>query len=143
MSSPSRAGARINSLKIKAKLLQKAKKRAGLEFALKDAFELLARSAGYPGWREYKEALERHEALRPPSSAMWHVWYGSYDEAKAHLDQHSGYLVPFEKHFFIADEHYLTALGLDPADPDIGAVGRDWANPADNRAWQAVLKKLK
>lgn len=142
MSSSSRAGARIQSLKVKAKLLQKAKKRAGLDFALKDAFQLLAQSAGYSGWREYKEALEKHEALRPPSS-MWHTWYSTYEEARNHLVGSGGFLVPFEKHFFIADEHYLAALGLDADDPDVIAVGRDWAKPASPSAWQAVLKKIK
>ena len=79
------SASRIDSLKIKAKLLQKAKKRAGNPIPLKDAFAIQASKSGCTSWREMKATLELHEILRPRhSSALWSVWYATYEEAKAH-----------------------------------------------------------
>jgi hypothetical protein len=134
---------RLDSLKIKAKLLQKAKQRAGQPIALKDAYAILAKAAGYPSWRDMKATLEEHEALRPPkASALWNVWYASYDEAKRHVLEHGGFLLPYQKQFFVCDEHYVQSLGLELDDPDLEKVGADWVEPEDPAAWGRLKAKL-
>ena len=123
---------RLEALKTKAKLLQKAKKRSGKPIALKDAYALLATIAGFASWRDMKATLDVHELLRPRhSSALWSVWYGSYDEAHGHLRDQGGYLLPYQKQFFICDHHYIESLGIDLRDPDLDKVGTNWAKPKD------------
>ena len=134
---------RIDSLKIKAKLLQKAKKRAGKPIALKDAFAILATKSGFTSWREMKATIELHEVLRPPhASALWNTWYGTYEAAKAHLLDQGGFLLPYQKQFFICDENYIQSLGLPLDDPDLAKAGPNWVEPLDMGAWARLLSKL-
>lgn len=134
---------RLNSLKVKAKLLQKSKKRAGKPIALKEAFALLASQAGYASWREMKEVVEAHELLRPKhASAIWSVWYSSKEEATKHLEENGGYLLPFQKQFFICDDDYILNLGIALDDPDLAKVGHDFSDPNDFDAWQRLLEKI-
>lgn len=58
-------------------------------------------------------------------------WFAGYDEARASLDEHGGFLLPFGRQFFVCEEEGIRALGLDPGDPDWVRIGRDWVNPAD------------
>jgi hypothetical protein len=135
---------RLQSLKIKAKLLQKAKQRGGQPFALKDAYELLAKQAGHPSWRAMKESLDGEIDLFPQgASAMWKTWYASYAEAKEHLHQvPDAYLLPYRNQFFICEPHYIELLGISLDMPELTLVGRDWAQPKDQAAWQRLRQAL-
>ncbi len=134
---------RIESLKIKAKLLQKAKQKAGKPIQLKAAFATLARAAGFDSWQDLKQTLEQNQPLCPPGhSAHWKVWYASYDEAKTHLREHGGYLLPYLKDFFICNEDYIRFLGIEEGDTDLARVGKNWAEPVDYEAYQRLLKKV-
>ena len=133
----------IESLKIKAKLLQKAKQKSQPDFKLKEAFEILAKAAGFSSWREWKEVLDEHQIFSPPGAAIWHVWYSNLEEAHLHLTTTTDtFLIPYQKHFFICDQNYLAALGLDTHDVDLLLVGRNWAAPTDYQAWERLLKKI-
>lgn len=136
---------RIESLKIKAKLLQKAKKKAGKEMALKDALDLLAKTSGFKTWREFKELLEATEKFYPAKgSAYWNVWYSSYEEACQHLSEKSdAYLLPYQKDFFICEADYIERLGIAREDADLKKVGRNWVEPLDMVAWGKLLRKIK
>lgn len=130
-------------MKIKAKLLQKAKARTGNSIALKEAYEILAKTAGFSSWREMKSTLDTHEILRPSrASALWNVWYASYQEAKNHIREHGGFLLPYQKQFFICDENYVRSLGVRLDDPDLEKVGRDWVTPKDSTAWNRLFVKI-
>lgn len=134
---------RSESLKIKAKLLQKAKKKAGNPIPLKDALNTIAKASGFSSWRALKEVLDATEHFHPPrSSAYWNVWYSSYEEACDHLTQSGTFLLPYEKHFFICDEHYIERLGIASDDPDLAKVGRNWVEPQDAEAWERILRKI-
>lgn len=134
----------LESLKIKAKLLQKAKLRAGKPIRLKDAFELIAQHAGFTSWRELKDVFEENEIFCPTgTSAHWKTWYGSYEEGLRHLQESQGYLLPYRKHFFVCDADYLEVLGVERNDPDLLKVGRNWVEPADAEAWTRLVKKIK
>lgn len=136
---------RITTLKNKAKLLQKAKFRNGQPIQLKDAFEILAKAAGFPSWRIWKSRLDEHDLLLwSKASAHWHTWYSDRNEARAHLAASpSAYLLPYEKDFFICDADYLRSIGLSSVDPDVLKIGRDWSEPKDQTAWSRVLTKLR
>lgn len=135
---------RVESLRIKAKLLQKAKRRAGKSCALKEAFAIIARHSGFQCWQEMKAAIEADEVLRPPhAAALTNVWFGTYAEGKAHLEFQKGFLLPYQRQCFICDGDYLAALGLQQDDPDLIAVGNDWIVPADPAAWKRLVGKLR
>ncbi|AFY00209.1 hypothetical protein Bdt_0501 [Bdellovibrio bacteriovorus str. Tiberius] len=135
---------RLESYKIKAKLLQKAKQKSGQDFQLKDAFALIAKTAGFASWNDLKATLENQvDFCKKGHSAYWKVWYASYDEARAHLDSDGGYLLPYQKDFFICDENFIQWLGLEVTDEDLLKVGRDWAKPLDADAYSRLLKKMK
>jgi hypothetical protein len=134
----------LESLKIKAKLLQKAKRKIGQTLQLKDALDKIARLSGFPNWRELKEVTEETELFLPsPSSAYWKTWYASYEEALAHLEKGDGFLLPYRKQFFICDTHWIAELGVSADDADLALVGRNWAEPKDRAAWERVLAKIR
>jgi hypothetical protein len=133
---------RLESLKIKAKLLQKAKKKAGAPITLKKALDTLAKLNGFLSWRDLHENLSENPFEHLLSPAQWSTWYSSYEQAKKHLKESDGYLLPYQKQFFIADENLLREFGLRPDDPDLLKVGRNWAEPQDAKAWQNLRRKL-
>ena len=133
----------IESLRIKAKLLQKSKARAGNPVALKDAYALIAHTAGYQSWQEMKAIVEAHEILRPKNFSLTTTWYSNYSEGKSHILANGGYLIPYQKQYFVCEESYLSALGLDLSDADIEKVGHDWTSPLDGAAYERILKKIR
>jgi len=109
----------------------------------------VAKEAGFRGWSHAAAALtgtsgdDFGELLYPRGSeAHWNVWSASYDEARGIRQQHGGYLLAYRRHFFIADEHFIATLGLDPADPDWETIGRDWVQPRDAAARDRLYLKL-
>lgn len=137
------SGSSIDSLKIKAKLLQKAKKKQGQEIALKDAYAIIAKTAGYSSWKEMKDEYESADVLNPPKwSAQWKNWFASKEEALKHLTNDS-YLIPYRKECFICDSNYIEALGILPNDLDLAKVGHDWTSPKDSNAWERLITKIR
>ena len=134
----------LDHLKVKAKLLQKAKQKNGQSFALKDAFNILARHQGFASWRDYKKTLLNNPDFSPPGmSAFWKIWYASYAEAAEHQQGTDYFLLPYQKQFFLCDVHYIAALGVAADDPDLVKVGMDWTRPRDAEAWKRLLQKIK
>jgi hypothetical protein len=135
----------IQHLKNKAKLLQKAKAKAGKPIALKDALEIIAKHANFASWRELKKNLDANAILvRHLGPSVWNVWYSSYEDAVRDLGQSEGrYLLPYQKQFFICDIHYVNRLNIDVDDADLKLVGNNWVEPKDAAAWDRLLKKMK
>ncbi|MEZ4871083.1 MAG: glyoxalase superfamily protein [Bdellovibrionales bacterium] len=135
---------RIESLKIKAKLLQKSKKKNGKPIQLKEAFEILAKASGYSNWRAMKESVDQYSLFRPQGVSLpyWNNWYSSYEEAKQHQKKNSDYLIPYEQQFFLCGIDYIEALGIDRNDPDLALVGYDWFAPQDKDAFQRIKAKI-
>lgn len=134
----------IDSLKIKAKLLQKAKMKAGKEFSLKEAYTLIAKTAGYSSWKAMKDDYEMADILNPPRwSALWKIWFSSKEEALQHMTADSKYLIPYRNQFFVCDANYLNALGVAEDDQDLQKVGNDWSSPKDKAAWKRLINKIK
>ena len=68
-------------------------------------------------------------------------WYSNYEEARASVDRDGGFLLPYQKHFFICQAEVISALGLDPGDPDWETIGYDCANPRDSAAFERLRQK--
>ena len=134
----------VDSLKIKAKLLQKAKKKIGITIPLKDAFATISKTAGFKSWKAMKDSYEVADLLNPPQwSAQWKNWYSSREEALKYFNQNKDFLLSYREQFFICDEHYILALGISLDDQDLVAVGHDWTRPQDQKAWDRLLQKIK
>ena len=62
-------------------------------------------------------------------------WFSSYDDARKDLEEHGGFLLPYRHHFYVCKAEVISALGLDPDDPDWKAIGYDCARPKDQEAF--------
>jgi hypothetical protein len=69
-------------------------------------------------------------------------WFARYVEARASLEAEGGYLFPYRHQFFICEQGFLAALGIDPGDPDWGRIGRDWVRPLDETARSRLERTL-
>ncbi|HYY55956.1 MAG TPA: hypothetical protein VE842_01425 [Pyrinomonadaceae bacterium] len=121
---------------------------------LKQALAVVALEHGHESWRALKQSAEASErapvaSSTPPGRLMYcraldvllNRWFASYEEARASLEQQGGFLLPFDRQFFVCEEEGIRALGLDPEDPDWERIGRDWVKPLDGEAWLRLRKK--
>jgi hypothetical protein len=103
---------------------------------------------GFQSWMHAVEALEgRSEdfgTILYPHTCYGHynIWSASYDEAREIRAQHGGYLLAYKRQFLIVDRNYIESLGLEPEDPDLEAIGRDWVKPANCAARARLYEKL-
>ena len=131
----------VDSLKIKAKLLQKAKKSKGENIALKDAFKIIAKSAGYETWKDLKDSYEFADLINPPKwSAQWKKWFSTKEEALK-FQKEGEYILPYRKQFFVCDEDYLERLEIDPKSSDFISLGCDWTTIEAVEIIQSRLSK--
>ena len=104
------------------------------------ALTALARELGFRGWPDVVAAFGPEPAadygtwLYTGGGAYWNIWCASHDEAAAIRADHGGYLLAWRHQLLVVDRDYVTALGLDPDDPDWDRMGRDWVRPADPAA---------
>lgn len=68
-------------------------------------------------------------------------WFSSYEAARRSLETEGGFLLPYEKHFFVCESDVITAMGLEPDDPDWERIGRNCVKPNDVNAYQRLHKK--
>lgn len=107
-----------------------------------------ALQVGFQSWPHALEVLEGHAqdfgTLLYPATCHGHynLWSAHYDEARNIREEHGGYLLAYRRQFLIVDGHYIESLGLDPEDPDWGAMGRDWVRPNDPVARARLYEKL-
>jgi hypothetical protein len=113
----------------------------------KYALALVAIEAGYSSWADLKLSLEPE--LDFSEFFGWrrfgifsHHWFSTYPEARAHLKQCGGYLLPYRQQFFVACEYYIENLGLAVNDKDWKGIGYDWVEPVSPAAHQRLREKL-
>ncbi|MCC6487553.1 MAG: hypothetical protein IT364_08625 [Candidatus Hydrogenedentes bacterium] len=104
----------------------------------KHALAVVAREHGYVAWKNLKDAAD--VLWCPPgSSAFWHNWCKTHEEARAHLEAQGGYLLSAHGKCFIAERGYIESLGLDPEDPRWEAIGYDIVHPRDMEACAGLV----
>lgn len=116
----------------------------------KDCLAAIAREHGFRGWAHALRVLsgdpeERDVGtmLYPGSDAPYpNLWFARYEEARAQLDAHGGWLLGYREQFVVVEAAFVEALGLDPADPDWEGIGRDWSRPRDRAARARLYGKL-
>ena len=108
------------------------------EVQLKHALGVVAREHGYIAWKNLKDAAD--VLWCPPgTSAFWHNWCKSHEEARAYLNAKGGYLLSGHGKCFIAEPGYIEELGLDPRDPRWEAIGYDVVKPRNERACDELV----
>ena len=134
---------RIEKLKAKARLLQKAKKKAGIPFKLKDALDAVARPLGFASWRDLMERSRNYDLYTQRSSAFLNHWLKTYEEAQLILRREGGFLLPFGNQFFLCQAEYLECLGVQKDDPDLILAGNDWICPENRDALHRLNEKIR
>lgn len=114
----------------------------------KHVLQAIALEQGAPDWAALKartEPIETAELLyaNGQMAAYWNIWFASYAEAQAVHREKGGFLFPYRNHFFVSDEHFVRAAGLDPDAPEWLDIGYDWARPADRKAWLRLAATLR
>ncbi|MDX6694911.1 MAG: hypothetical protein QOF02_2514 [Blastocatellia bacterium] len=125
---------------------------ARAEVRLKHALAVVALEHGHASWRALKESAETSE--RPSRvvaegremydralGAFLNRWFATHEEARASLAEQGGFLLPFDRQFFICEAEGIRTLGLNPDDPDWERIGFDWAQPLDVEAWRRLKEK--
>ncbi|MBI1260093.1 MAG: hypothetical protein GC184_00050 [Rhizobiales bacterium] len=114
----------------------------------KHALAVIAREMGFRDWAHLK--AEAHiemppfdtTRLFPPRTSFYlNAWFVTYEEARAALGQ-GGFLFPYRTQIVVCEGGLLTSLGIDVADSDWQAIGRDWVQPADKAAHFRLNQKL-
>lgn len=120
---------------------------------LKHALAVIALEHGYESWRALKATAEAgghstgsspawgRKMYTPKMDVFLNRWFARYEEAHASLREQGGFLLPYERQFFVCGEGAIRVLGLEPGDPDWDRIGRDWAKPLDPEAWQRLRRK--
>lgn len=133
----------IDKLKLKAKILVKAKKRSGISVRLKDALNIVARYLGFRSWRELRRNGMETELYIKATGITSNLWCKTYSEAQVVQKQYGGFLLPYRKQYFVCSIEYIKELGISPDDLDLVLAGNDWANPKDSDALRRLNKKIK
>ncbi len=74
--------------------------------------------------------------------AHFNIWSADYKEACRIREENDGHLLGYRNQFIIVDQNYIETLGLDPADPDWQAIGRNRVRPADSAARERLYGQL-
>lgn len=111
--------------------------------------QLVAHEFGFRSWPHASAVLsgqvvDDYGALLYPQGASAHgnVWLASYAAAAAIRKESGGYLLAYQRHYFIVDRYFIETLGLDPEDADWAKIGRDWARPIDPAARTRLYGRL-
>ena len=159
-----------NELKIRAEILQKqvtagdaralarvrvlGKAEDAAPLQRKHCLAVVAREVGFSSWNHALRVL-RGDDREADFGTLLHdreaggtlnAWFTTHAEARAHLDARrvAGecvYLLAYKRQFFVVEEAFVSALGLDPDDPHWRAIGFDWARPSDRVARTRLYAK--
>lgn len=116
----------------------------------KHCLTAVARRLGFRTWAHASKVLGAIEdeadfgtlLYGPGCSAHFNTWFANYEEAQSVRAAQDSYLLPYKTQFVVVEDHFIRSLGLDPLDPDWGAIGRDWARPRDAAARARLYDRL-
>ncbi len=115
-----------------------------------DCLNWAARKIGFSSWGQAIQVLEGNSNISDYGDTLYpkrcgahsNTWHANYKDAnRAHAGSR-GYLLPYRKHFFVADECFITTLGLDPKDPDWDVMDRDWLKMPQSAERKRLYGKL-
>lgn len=108
---------------------------------LKDAYHILSRSYGYDRWEELRHRVIASDMLyRSSGVAYIHKWFKDYPDAHTYHRRNGGYLIKFWSDIVVCGDEYIKVLNLDPYVRDWEAIGYDWVQPLDDRAFKRLYQ---
>ncbi|MEM7357185.1 MAG: hypothetical protein AAF657_40600 [Acidobacteriota bacterium] len=115
---------------------------------LKHALTVFAVEQGHASWSALKAAREApasappgREMYAPAMDVLLNRWFARYEDARESLAERGGYLLPFDRQFFVCESEGIRVLGLDPEDPDWQRIGWDWVRPRNAQAWRRLRQR--
>jgi hypothetical protein len=78
---------------------------------------------------------------QPDLDVFLNRWFANYEDARKSLASEGGFLLPYKHHFFVCDAGAISAIGLDPNNPDWEKIGWDCVQPKDVEAYQRLSEK--
>ena len=78
---------------------------------------------------------------QPNLDVFLNRWFSNYEDARKSLESEGGFLLPYRRHFYVCEAGAISAMGLEPDDPDWERIGRDCARPADEEAYRRLREK--
>ncbi len=108
---------------------------------LKDALRVIANEYGCESWQELKNFAESPFKNHMSAGQLNH-WFGDYEEAKEFLELNGGYLLPYQKDYFICSRYFIEGVGINPDDPNWKEIGFDWVVPQNSRALFKLFEQL-
>ena len=125
----------LKECKIQASILLKSLKLSNPAIKRKHALAIIAKKHGFSSWNDLKTQINFIVG------GFLNHWFAHYSEAKVHQQSQGGFLFPYKNQFFVCDAHYIQQLGFDPTDSDWTLIGKDWAKPTDQVAWNRLYKQ--
>lgn len=115
----------------------------------KHALAVIAREMGFRDWQHLTDeahielpAFDTARLFTPKTGFYLNSWFVTYEEAKSALTRKDRFLFPYRHQFVVCEGGLLKSLGIDVADPDWQAIGRDWVKPQDAKAHYRLNQKL-
>ena len=68
-------------------------------------------------------------------------WFSNYEDARRARESDGGLLLPYKNHFFVCAADVISAMGLEPDDPDWEKISWDGAQPVDSEAYRRLREK--
>ncbi len=68
-------------------------------------------------------------------------WFSNHEDARKSRESEGGFLLPYQRQFFVCESEAIRVLGLHPDDPDWERIGWDGARPVDVAAYQRLCEK--
>lgn len=78
---------------------------------------------------------------QPNFDVFLNRWFSNYEDARKSLESDRGFLFPYKRHFFVCEADVVSAMGLEPDDPDWEKVVWDCAQPVDMAAFLRLQEK--
>lgn len=145
----------VEELKVRARVQRSAARRAGDAAAprLRDGLHDASRAVGFAHCEHARAVLGGLARAGEDMGSFWHaprtgigpnLWFARHDEARAVLQQTPhGFLLPYRRQCFVVREHFIAALGLDPADPAWAAAGHDLVQAYGSAPWLALARPVR
>jgi hypothetical protein len=145
----------LEELKVRARIARNAAVRGGDESAprLADCLHETARQVGFQHWEHARRVLGGLAQAGEDMGSFWHSprcdallnhWFADLTRARLAQAEVQGFLLPYRRQFVVAREPFIRELGLDPADAQWQAAGRDLVDAYGSAAWMTLcLARLK
>ncbi|WIN00502.1 hypothetical protein ACTOB_004213 [Actinoplanes oblitus] len=120
------------------------------DWRLRHCLTLVAKNAGFASWDQARKVLGGGAQIGDDLGTFWHAprctgllshWFPSYLQARTFLaDNDTLVLLPYRRHFVLADREYLHAIGVPPAAEQWRHTRRDLVAAYGTPHWVALAQ---